>query len=85
MSIMEAESVGRAIITTDSIGCRDSIEDGYNGFLVKLHDIPSCVEKVNYLLDNPDIAEELGKRSRKLVERKFDSRKIDSEIVSYLL
>lgn len=34
MSIMEAESVGRAIITYDNIGCRETVIDGYNGFLI---------------------------------------------------
>ena len=84
MSIMEAEAVGRAIITTDNIGCRDSIEDGYNGFLVKIHDIPSFVDKVNYLIDNPEKAAEFGRNSRELAERKFDHRKINEQIIDLL-
>lgn len=84
MSIMEAEAVGRAIITTDNIGCRDSVEDGYNGFIVKLHDIPSFVEKVNYLIDSPEQAEEMGRNSRELAERRFDSRKINEKISKIL-
>lgn len=85
MSIMEAEAVGRAIITTDNIGCRDSIEDGYNGFIVKLHDIKSYVQKVNFLIDNPDKAEEMGQNSRELAERRFDSRKINQQIIKVLV
>ena len=84
MSIMEAEAIGRAIITTDNIGCRDSIEDGYNGFIVKMHDIKSYVEKVNYLIDHPDKAEEMGRNSRELAERRFNCRKINEEIADII-
>ena len=84
MSIMEAEAIGRAIITTDNIGCRDSIEDGYNGFIVKMHDIKSYVEKVNYLIEHPEKAEEMGRNSRELAERRFNCRKINEEIADII-
>ena len=84
MSVMEAEATGRAIITTDTIGCRDSIENGYNGFIVKMHDIKSYVEKVNYLIDHPEKAEEMGRNSRELAERRFDCSKINEEIADII-
>ena len=84
MSIMEAEAVGRAIITTDSVGCRDSIEDGYNGFIVKLHDIDSAVEKVEYFIEHHEEGERMGRNSRKFAEEHFDQKKINSTILEVL-
>ena len=84
MSIMEAEAVGRAIITTDSVGCRDSIEDGYNGFIVKLHDIDSAVEKVEFFIEHPEEGERMGRNSRELAERKFDQRRINIILVDII-
>ena len=84
MSIMEAEAVGRAIITTDSVGCRDSIEDGYNGFIVKLHDIDSAVEKVEYFIEHPEEGECMGRNSRKFAEEHFDQKRINSTILEMI-
>lgn len=84
MSIMEAEAVGRAIITTDSVGCRDSIEDGYNGFIVKLHDIDSAVEKVEYFIEHPEEGERMGRNSRKFAEEHFDQKRINSTILEMI-
>lgn len=84
MSIMEAEAVGRAIITTDSIGCRDSIEDGYNGYILKLHDIDSAVEKVEFFIEHPEEGERMGRNSRELAERKFDQRIINKILAAII-
>ena len=45
MSIMEAEAVGRAVITSDNIGCKETVKDGYNGFLVPKGDAEMMAEK----------------------------------------
>lgn len=81
MSIMEAEAIGRAIITTDNIGCRDTVIDGYNGFLVKLGDISQAVDKVCYFIENPDEIIRMGTNSRKFVEERFDQAQINTMVV----
>lgn len=81
MSIMEAEAIGRAIITTDNIGCRDTVEDGYNGFLVKLGDTNQAVEKVCYFIEHPEEVVRMGANSRKFAEQHFDSKQINSRLV----
>ena len=82
MSIMEAESVGRCIITTESIGCRDTINDGYNGFLVNSKDVLSLAEKCIYLIENPEKNSEICNNSRKFAEDNFDSKKINEKIIN---
>ena len=77
MSIMEAEATGRAIITTNNIGCRDTVRDGYNGFLVELGNIYQAVEKVCYFIERPDEIVRMGKNSRTYAEENFDQKKIN--------
>ena len=81
MSILEAEATGRAIITTDNIGCRDTVIDGYNGFLVKLGDISQAVDKVCYFIENPDEIIRMGENSRKFAVGHFDQKKINELII----
>lgn len=84
MSILEAEATGRAIITTDNIGCRDTVVDGYNGFLVKLGDIPQAVEKVCYFIEHPEEVVRMGANSRKFAEEHFDSKSITERTVELI-
>ena len=46
MSIMEAESVGRVIITTNSVGAKETVENGFNGFLIQTKNVSELTEKV---------------------------------------
>lgn len=80
MSIMEAESVGRCIITTDSVGCRDTIIDGYNGLLVSKKDPCSIAKACIYLIEHPDEIIRFGANARKFAEKNWDSTKINESI-----
>lgn len=84
VSIMEAEATGRAIITTDNIGCRDAIEDGYNGFLVKPGDISQAVERICYFIEHTEEVVRMGENSRKYAEEHFDSKIITSRTVAII-
>ena len=84
MSVMEAEAMGRAVITSDNIGCKDSIEDGYNGFLVKNNDVNIMAEKAIYFIENPQAVIDMGKKSRKYAEDNFDSEIINKKILEVI-
>jgi len=81
MSIMEAEAVGREIITTDSVGCKDTVTDGYNGFIVPSKNWQAMAEKCIWIIENPDRAKEMGQNARNFSEEKFDSKKINNFLV----
>ena len=49
-STLEAMSTGRAIITSDAPGCRDTVEEGVNGFLVEVTNVEHLVEKIKYFI-----------------------------------
>lgn len=80
MTIMEAESIGRCIITSNGIGCKETVEDGFNGYRINHDDIETMAQKCIEILENKDLATTLGKNSRKFAEEKFDQHKINAQI-----
>lgn len=70
-SLIEATAIGRPIITCNSIGCKDTVEDGVNGYLIPPKDSASLAEKLKLLFDNPDMRKKMGENSRKIAERDF--------------
>lgn len=70
-SLIEACAIGRPIVTTDNIGCRDVVTDGVNGYLVPVKDSVALGEKIKVLIDNPDLRVQMGLASRKVAEESF--------------
>ncbi len=70
-SLIEAAAIGRPIITTKSVGCKDTVDDGVNGFLIPTKDSFSLADKLVILIDNPDLRKKMGKASRLKAEREF--------------
>lgn len=71
-SVIEAEAIGRPIITTDSIGCRDTVIDGENGFLIPIKDSDALASALKTLIDNPELRQTMGKKAREFAVSKFD-------------
>ena len=71
-SILEAMSTGRAIITTDLPGCRDTVVAGVNGYLVEARNPKSLAEAMGALAENPGLVEAMGRKSRELAQSRFD-------------
>lgn len=70
-SLIEANAIGRPIITTNSIGCKDTVEDGVNGYLIPIKDSDALAKKLRLLLTNRDLIEEMGQAARTIAERDF--------------
>jgi len=83
-SILEALSVGRAIITTDHPGCRETVINGENGFLVPVRNSAALAGAIETLLGDPKYFFTMGERSRLLAETKFDVRIVNSEMLSIM-
>ena len=81
---LEALATGRPIVTTDWVGCRDTVEDGRNGFLVPVKDSIVLSERLERYLQDPGLAVRHGDASRLLSERKFDIRRVNSMMVDAL-
>ena len=80
-SVLEAMSVGRAIITSDAPGCRETVVDGDNGFLVSPKEVAPLAEAMERFLKAPELMERMGERSRKIAEEKYDVRKVNHVIM----
>ena len=80
MSVMEAEATGRAVITCNSTGCRNAVEEGVNGLLIPVKDEESLSGAMEFFLQNKDKLIEMGVNSRKYAEDNFDQNKINEHI-----
>lgn len=71
--LLESLACGRPIITTDRPGCKEIVEDGVNGFVVKQNDLDDLIEKIEkYLSLSNEERKQLGLNGRRKVEKEFD-------------
>lgn len=70
-SLIEATAIGRPVITTKSIGCKDTVDDGVNGFLIAPKEVEPLVEKLRMLIDDAALRQKMGKAAREKAERDF--------------
>ena len=75
-TLLEAASMGKPIVTTDTVGCREVVDDGVNGFLVPIKDSKVLAERIEFLIDNQKVRVEFGRKGREKVLREFDVRMI---------
>ena len=85
MSIMEAAATGRAVLATDTVGCRDSIINEYNGFLVEKKNYQDLAKKCIWTIENFEQVKKMGGNSRIFAEKEFDSKKINQAIYEVIL
>ena len=87
-SIIEAEAIGRPVITTDSVGCRDTVVDGKNGFIIPVRDAEALAAALKKLIDNPEMRQEMGRCAREFAVSKFDIKdvvKVHLDTYKYLM
>jgi glycosyltransferase involved in cell wall biosynthesis len=74
-SLLEAASMGKPVITTDSVGCRDTVEDGVTGWLVKPRDVEDLALKIIAVIDAPaGYLAALQLKARLFIQQSFDER-----------
>ena len=79
-STQEAMATGRPVITTDVPGCRDTVLDGVNGFLVPKWDVNALVDKMCFFIENPEKINIMGKESYKIACEQFDVDKVNKKL-----
>ena len=83
-STQEAMAIGRPIITTDVPGCRDTVIDGVNGFLVPKWNPQALAEKMIYFIEHPEQVHIMGNESHKIAIEKFDADKVNRRLLEIL-
>lgn len=76
-TVLEAMAMGRPIITTDAPGCRETVIDGYNGYLVPVKAVEELAAAMECFIVNPELIVQMGSASRQLVEDKFDVHSVN--------
>ena len=76
-SILEAMSMGRAIITTDAPGCRETVRSEDNGLLVPVCSVDELVKAMLKFVENGELVQRFGQRSREIAEEKYDVHKVN--------
>ena len=76
-TVLEAMATGRAIITTDAPGCRETVVPGDNGRLVSVRSVDELVEAMLAFVDNPALAGRMGQASRRIAEDRFEVRQVN--------
>ncbi|WP_409290042.1 glycosyltransferase family 4 protein [Pseudomonas sp. KCJK8927] len=71
-TVLEAMAMGRPIITTDAPGCRETVVNGLNGFLVEVKNVTMLANAMRHFIDCPESLKVMGKASRRLAEEKYD-------------
>jgi glycosyltransferase involved in cell wall biosynthesis len=77
-STQEAMAMARPIITTDAVGCRETVIDGDNGFLVPVRDVDALEDAMQRFIDEPGLIESMGLASRRLAEQRFNVRRVNA-------
>lgn len=76
-SIQEAMASGRPIITTNAPGCRETVLNGINGFIVPPRDPDALAAAISRFIEQPELISKMGAASRAYVEEKFDVRNVN--------
>lgn len=77
-TVLEAMAMGRAVITTDAPGCRETVVDGDNGYLVPVQDVSALAAAMIKLVESPARVTAMGARSRQMAEDKYDVHKVNT-------
>jgi glycosyltransferase involved in cell wall biosynthesis len=83
-SVLEAMAMGRAIITTDAPGCRETVKDRQNGILVAPRDTEALARAMFLLATDHKRATSMGHASRRLIEDRFTVERVNGEMMKAL-
>lgn len=77
---LEAMACGRAVITADATGCRETVTEGENGLLVPVKDAEAVYLAMKKLYENPELAVRMGAAGRKKAKEVFDVKLVNKVI-----
>ena len=79
-TVLEAMACARPTITTDAPGCRETVADGVNGYLVPVKDVDAIVEAMEKMLGDPERTAAMAAQARRICEDRYDVRKVNRTI-----
>ena len=85
--LLEGMAMGRAIITCDSVGCKETVdlsENSQTGFLVPIKNVKALTDKIQHFIKNPSDTLLFGKNGREYARKKFDVNKVNKQMLEIL-
>lgn len=80
-TVLEAMATGRPILTTNVPGCRETVVDGENGFLVEKQNVDQLVEKILWFIEHQDQCQVMGDKSRDMAVESFDVHAVNEQLL----
>lgn len=81
-TVLEAMAIGRAVITTDAPGCRETVSNGVNGYLVGVKSVDDLVQSMQYFIEDPKLIAYMGQRSREIALNKYDVHQVNTHMMT---
>ena len=81
-TVLEAMAMGRAIITTDAPGCRETVSNGVNGYLVGVKSVDDLVQTMQYFIEDRKLMDYMGQRSREIALNKYDVHQVNRHMMT---
>ena len=78
--LMEAAAMGKPIITTNAVGCREVVDDGVTGVIVPIKDISALTDAILMMLRDPEMRHSMGEAGRRKMQSEFDEKIVIDEI-----
>ena len=75
-TVLEAMSMGRAVVASDVAGCNEAVTNGFNGLLCEAKNSADLAAKIEILLNDENLAAQMGRNGRELAVREFDERAV---------
>lgn len=83
-TVLEAMAMGRPILTTDTNGCRETVKDGFNGFLVPVGNAAALAEKMERFIKDENLAAQMGENSLVYCREKFEITKVNQQMLKIM-
>ncbi|UKA06992.1 glycosyltransferase family 4 protein [Photobacterium damselae subsp. damselae] len=83
-TVLEAMAMGRPILTTDVPGCRETVVNGENGWLVEKANVEQLAERMVWFIENQNQWSVMGKKSHTMANEKFDVHKVNADILKIM-
>ena len=84
-TLLEALACGRPVITTNNVGCRETVIDSVNGYKIDTKSTEALIKAIEKFILKPELIEKFGKESRKLAENKFDIHAVNQQIYAKIV
>jgi glycosyltransferase involved in cell wall biosynthesis len=81
-STQEAMAMGRPVITTDWVGCRETVEHGVNGLMIPVRNYEALAQAMLIFVKQPELIISMGIESRRIAEKRFNVHKINAQILA---